>query len=238
MNNILKVTKYQIKDMRNSLIVFYTVIISISILMTILSIRYSNNPDANVGFGGFGLSSAIFIFIAGLNCFKSNFKFMQAYNVSRIRFYFANIIALIIMAVVMAFIDVSMNNILKNVIPYQGIFEQLYKTSFILGDILWSFGLFMFFVSLGWLITMIYYRSNKVMKTIVSILPVVFIVLLSVMDNLIDFQIWNGILHIFTKLLGFADNLNYYIAILSFGISTIIIFGLCFLMIRKIPIRD
>ncbi len=237
MNNIFKVSKYLLRDNRKALIIFYAIILTI-VFMILSSLSQFNTTDGNVSFGGFGFSSAIFLFISGLNCFKANFMFTQANNISRKRFYFANIITLISLSLLMSLIDVILSNIMQMVIPYRGVFEQLYKSKFFLDDFMWSFALFSFVVSLGWLITMLYYKASKVIKIIISIAPVFVVVLISIIDDLTSMKVWRNIVLLIGRLLGLTNNLNSYTAVVSFFVGCIAFFSLIFLLIRKIPIKD
>ncbi|MBU5675122.1 hypothetical protein KQI88_01660 [Alkaliphilus sp. MSJ-5] len=234
MNSILKVTKYQLHDFKKSVAIFYTVIFLLSSVIGISIDKITGT------FGGFGLTTAIFIFIAGLNCFKSNFKFMMANNVSRKRFYYGNIIALVIIAAFMALVDSILSYVLNLIIPYESVIVQLYnKKNFIFFDeFLWSFGLYTLFVCLGWLITMLYYRCNKIMKTIISIIPIPIIILLQYVEQESGGAVGRTIMGFLDKALGFAYNNNTYIGTLSFLAGTAALLPICFLLIRKAPIKD
>jgi hypothetical protein len=235
MNNILKVTKYQLSDLVKSLIIFYTIILLIDLFIGI-SIS-TNRSNVAVHYGGVEIAALIYIFIAGLNCFRSNFLFLQANNVSRKRFYYANIITLVSASAFMALFDIVIGCILKLSISYQGVFEQFYKKNIPFEDFLWSFSLFVFAASLGWLITMLYYRSGNLMKTIISLIPIFIVILLSVIDNRVNGTIGKAIVDFLGNSLGFNYNYNAYIAVFSFSLSALFIFALCFLLIRKAAIK-
>ena len=234
MNSTLKVTKCQLRDIKKTIIIFYTIIVAITVIAMIIT-RVNSQTKVEMSFGGFGISTVIFIFISGLNCFRLNFMFMQANNISRKRFFYANIITLISVAAFMAIIDVILNNILQLALPYKSMFEQLYRKNFFFADFLWSFAFYAFAAILGWLITMIYYRCNKLMKTIVSIMPVLLMILLGIIDT--KGIIGKAIIEFLGTALGFSNNFNSYMAVLSFVIGTIGLAALSFLLIRKMPIR-
>jgi len=162
----------------------------------------------------------------------------MANNVSRKRFYLGNIIAIASLAAFMALIEVILNNVLKAMLPYMSTFEQLYIKDFFLADFAWSFGLYMLLASLGWIITMIYYRSNKLMKTVVSLVPVFVIVLGAIINNLVDGAITRALGRFFSAALGFSYGKNAYIAFLSFIIGTLGVLALSFLLIRRMPLKD
>lgn len=237
MNNTWKVSKFLFQDYKKSMQIFYAIISAITILLVMLNLRILEQSDARASFSGFGFAALIFIFVSGLNCFTINFKFLQANNISRKSFYFANTITLILVSAFMAFLDNAMTVVLKNILPYSSFFEQLFNRNHFLSDFMWSFSLFVFAASTGWFITMLYYKCNNLMKTVISLLPVLIIILFIMINNLVNGVIGAAILNFLAIALGFSSN-NPYMAVLSFFIASAIAFGLCYLLIRRITIKD
>lgn len=234
MNNILKVSKYQIHDFKKSVAIFYAVIVLISFASIVL---VSKSPE-KVSFGGLESATAIFLFVAGLNCFKSNFKFMLANNVTRKQFYFGNIIALISVAAYMALLDVMLHNVLDSSIPYESVVSQLYKNSSLFAGLIWSFGLNTLFVCLGWFITMLYYRCNKVMKIIVSIAPIPTIALFQYINWISGGLVGRAAADFLNRAMGFTYNNNVYIGALSLLVGAAAIVSICFLPVRNAIAKD
>lgn len=237
MNNTLKVSKYLFRDFKKALVIFYGIIFAIMILMAALYFSIINQDSGEVSFGGFGFSTFIFIFVAGLNCFKANFKFLQANNISRKRFYYANIITLISISALMALIDTTLTKVLILIMPYENMVEQLYKSNFFFSSFMWSFALFALAASTGWFITMLYYRCDKLMKTVISFAPVLVIILFFMINNLTKGAVGIAVIKFLTMALGFNNN-NPYTAALTFFIAAAGALGLCYLLIRKITIKD
>jgi hypothetical protein len=237
-NNILKVIKYQLRDFRISLIVFYGIVLAIIVIGGVSYSNLSNDTNVSVSFSGFGMAAVIFIFVAGLNCFRDSFKFIQANNVSRKSFFMGNGITIISVAALMAIVEAILDSTLKHFFPYQGLFQQLYKSNSMVADFLWSFGLYAFAVSLGWFITMVYYRSSKLIKTIVSLIPAFIIILLVVINNLTAGALGRGMVNLLAAALGFGNDFNAYMAVLSFWAATAVLLGLSFLLIRRMPVKD
>ncbi|MDF2592301.1 MAG: hypothetical protein K0S75_1767 [Clostridia bacterium] len=237
MNNTLKVSKYLFRDFKNALLIFYGIILAIAVLMAALFLNVISQESGNASFGGFGFSAFIFLFVSGLNCFKANFKFLQANNISRKRFYYANIITLLSISAFMALIDASMTKVLKLIMPYEDIVEQLYKNDLFFSSFIWSFALFTLAASAGWCITMLYYKCDKLMKTIISFAPVLLVILLVMLNNVTEGALGISIIKSLTVVLGFTNN-NPYTAALSFLVATAGVLGLCYLLIRRIAIKD
>jgi hypothetical protein len=234
MNNVFKVFKYQIHDFWKAVVIFYSIIVSILFAITVL---ISKNTE-NVSFGGLGIATVIFLFVAGLNCFKSNFKFMLANNVSRKGFYLGNTIALISVAAFMALLDAILNIVVGLNLPYESVVMQLYKDNSFFAGFLWSFGLYSLFVCLGWFITMLYYSCNNLMKTVISIVPVLVIALFQYTDELSGGLEGKAITDFLNKAMGFAYNNNVYVGALSLFIGAAAIALICFLPLRNAIAKD
>jgi hypothetical protein len=82
MGTTLKVTKYQLYSFYKAVLVFYIIILMVSLGTIALAVKATEE----VSFGGLGTATIIFISIAGMDCFKTGFKFMMANNVSRRRY--------------------------------------------------------------------------------------------------------------------------------------------------------
>ncbi|MDD3704774.1 MAG: hypothetical protein PHC45_01735 [Clostridiaceae bacterium] len=234
MNNTFKIFKYQVYDFTKAVIIFYSIVISISLAIT----AFVSKGLVNVSFGGMEMVTAIFLFIAGLNCFKSNFKFMLANNVSRRNFYFGNIIALVSISAFMALLDSILNIILDFNIPYEGVVMQLYGSNSFFAGLLWCFGLYTLFLCLGWFITMLYYSCNKLMKTVISIVPVLLIALFQYIDWISRGLVNRAIVGFLDKAMGFAYNNNVYVGALSLFIGAAAIALICFLPLHNAIAKD
>lgn len=234
MNNIYKITKFQLKDFRKSVMIYYGVIFSIILLMFITTRNSENLGQSNMSGGTF-----IFMFILGLNCFKTAFKLMQANNITRKSFYIGNIIALLSTSVMVSFMDSVLNRVLKQIVPYAGNFEQIFGSQSFFGDFTWTFSLLSFAMTLGWMITMIYYRSNSIAKILVSISPVFLIVTFAYIDRINSGALSSWMFDSFMKTMGlYGGNSNFYVGTFSFLIATLIILVPNILLMNKAPIKD
>lgn len=238
MNNIYKVAKYQIHDFWKAVLIFYFIIILITFAVTA---TVSVNGE-NISFGGLEMATVIFMFIAGLNCFKSNFKFMLANNVSRKGFYIGNTIALVTVSAFMALVDAILNVILNNVfvlnIPYEGVVIQLYRNNSFFAGFLWCFGLYTLVVCFGWFVTMLYYRCNSYMKVVISFLPILAITIFDHVDDISEGLAGRAVADLLNRSMGFAYNNNVYIGALSLIIGAALIALICFLPLRNAIAKD
>jgi hypothetical protein len=75
------------------------------------------------------------------------------------------------------------------------------------------------------------------MKTIISFAPVLLVILLVMLNNVTEGALGISIIKSLTVVLGFTNN-NPYTAALSFLVATAGVLGLCYLLIRRIAIKD
>ncbi len=234
MNTSLKVAKYQLMDFKKSVLVYYSVVIA---LLLVIPFMLNQINGTTINFNGGG-GSAIMVFVIGLNSFKSSFKFMQANNISRKKFFMGNIISLVTLCGIMASIDYLLGTVLNSLTPYESIFHQIYLQNRFLDKLLWSFTILTLFAVIGWTINMFYYRSNKYMKIMISIAPVFLIMFISYLNRFTDGELIRSISRFLLSAFGVSGVLNPYMAVLSFIVATVGISGLIYLLIYKAPIKD
>lgn len=232
MNGILKVTKYQLRDYRKAVGIYYSIILILALGWIIAMLNTNVKGYANFG------STGIFIFILGLNTFKNSFKFTHANNVSRKRFYYGTMIAIVIVSLFMAFADTIFTSIFLEIGNYKSNFQQIYNSVSFVDNFFWSFGLLLFATILGWFITMLYYRANNILKIIISIMPVIIIIIFSYINTLFNGKVFKSLISFLGSIMGVTGNVNPYNAVLSFTIGSIGLLALSYLLIRRAPIKD
>jgi len=162
MARVWSFTKYQLRDYRTAVLVFYLVLAVIAAFILAINGRVEGQASLSGG-------SIIFVFVIGLNCFKSSFLFAQANNISRRVFYQATLLSLVGLGIIMGAVDMILDAALQRLPIYLGLFEQLYGKA-PLAKGLWTTASLVFAGSLGWMITMIYYRSSNLWKVVVSLI--------------------------------------------------------------------
>lgn len=239
MNRVLSFAKYQLADYRKAVLIFYSVIAALAVIMIATS-RQSSGQSSLSG------ASIVFVFALGLNCFKTSFLFSQANNISRKTFYWATLVSLVALSVIMGLVDFALDSYMNRLPIYQGFFEQIYfgKIYFqqiyveaSLAKILWSMAVLTFAGSLGWLITMLYYRSSTLLKVVISISPVVFLTLITFFDLLTAGRLGNSLLVFLAKSLGLGLTSTPYPAILSFTLGSAVLWTLNYFLMYKVPAR-
>ena len=118
----LKISKYHIYQTMKSVKGFYTIFISVIIFLYIIS----SYQGGSVSSSGLEISTIIFLFVAGLNSFKSNFKFSQANNVSRKTFFKGLFIGILPITISMSIIDLIVNRTYNIFVKCPTIYDMVY----------------------------------------------------------------------------------------------------------------
>ena len=233
--------KYQMNGVKWPLIIYYIVIASLLVLMGIsMSIVQGR---ARITVGGMEMASMIFMFVVGLNSYKSVFFMMSANGISRKTMFISFLAMLGAVAAGMALIDTLYVIGMKMAGDYRTMFEQMYniETSaqvWIPAGFEWRLCSYLAAGMAGYLITILYYRMNKAVKLLVSIgVPV----LVLFVWPAADLTWFNGAT---TKavgwLIGWASGLlsgNPYIGVISDIVLTALLGALCYVALRRAPIK-
>lgn len=192
--------KYHLSSMKWPVIVFYIVIYSLLILMSTSQIIWGDKADGSIN--GMNMASMIFLFVVGLNSFKSTFHMFAANGISRKTMFVSFVAATGILCAGMALIDSITAVIFNQFVDYQSFLSQLFETRYSTNGFmeygegfLWMFFTYMASIMFGFFITTAYYRMNKPLKLIISIgIPVLMFIILPIVDSqLFSGQIYKAI---------------------------------------------
>lgn len=176
MNKALKVFKYQSKTTINSVLIFYGIFLSI-----IIFIGYMFRNFGNVSSAGVELSTAIFLFVAGLNSFKPPFYFAQLNNITRRDFILGTTLYAGCFSIVLSAVDIAINRIYNIFVQCPMNFDMIYfdinevmnlsfqvnnDVSHIIKTFMFTAAAYMFVMMLGLILSMITFRLNSLGKTI------------------------------------------------------------------------
>ena len=244
----LKIAKMNIEGIVKASIIYYCIFVCV--IIGLIAVSGGRSSMSGVEF-----STVIFLFVCGLNSFKSNFYFAKSNGISRKTFIKGLLISIIPIALVMSIIDIIINRInnifIKNPTLYdmsygnllgdvgrihEGVWIQSNSLATIFNTILFQFSLCLLAYVVGIVINMIYYRSNKYLKVLVSVIPVVFIIFnanFSTKNPGLTMRINEFLDYIF----GF-NPVNVFACITTFLVLVVILSGVAFLLIRKAIIKE
>lgn len=237
MNHTLRVTKYQMHDAGKAMLRYYLIITMVWIFLGVLVNVWLHNSGNDAKMGGLETSTVVFVFIAGLNCFKANYKFMSANGVSRKRFFRGNMLSLLGIAGLATIIDTVLAFVFRSFMNYHQTYEQLYRNTNVFNGMVWLFFIYTAAITLGWLITMLYYRSGKQLKLVISFAPAVLLIGLGVLNGLVGGSIFSAIVRFTVGFWG-LKSMNSYVAALNLSLFTALLGTFIFLLVRKAPIKN
>lgn len=249
----LKVAKYNISNVKKSMIIYYCIFISVCIGLVTLN----NFQDEMVSSSGLELSTVIFLFVAGLNIFKESFYFTQSNNISRKTYFKGMILSIFPITVIAAVMDVIINRVynlfMKCPSNYDMMFTSLSDMDMVssiassgwvqsndimtlLNTFLLQFVVCTLVFAIGLAVSIIYYRCNKLMKVVVSIAPIVSIMLLNILVY--------TFMEEFSKIGVFIANIlglntqNPYAAMVTLTVVFIAVIGIVYLLVKKAVVKE
>lgn len=232
MNRLLSVAKFQARDPIKAIMVFCVIRILIVLLIAAI---IGHDASGDVQVDGMAVATVIFLFVHGLNSFTTGFRFTQANCVSRRTFFLANMAVLLVIALAMAAIDVTLARVFRQLIPYQGMMEQIYGTAAVLPDLVWSFACYALAAISGWMLNLVYYRSDRPQKISFS-LGLLWILL--ILGNRNGGVVGGAIIKFSGVVLGLSGIPNPVVAAFSFMVVTVGAAVLTFQLIRRVTIKS
>ncbi len=181
--------RFYMKDFLKPAIIFYGVLLAIFILQLII-VSLLHVTEAT---GGMGPAATIFLFVVGLNSFKTQFRLFLQNGLSRKTLYTGFVLGVIFLSAAMTVIDLAFGwfqgLFLRYESAYMDRFGSLYANgrSFaaLADSLLWTFLSYLSAGMLGFFLTGLYYRMNKALKLAVSIgIPALAFIVIPLIDSL------------------------------------------------------
>lgn len=229
-NSQLKPTfRYYLGEYVRPVLIFYLVMVLLVAFSGILAV--SVDPGEGTHFiNGTEMTTAIFLFVCGCLSFKEYFYYLLQNGVSRPTQFWGFMGAAGAACVFCAAADQVLIMLLQMVEPSQSLYGMLFlqNQSGTLGHtfaaMLWSIPVYLLAFLGGYFIATLYYRMNKLLKTVVSIgVPALFLLLLP----MADVQLFHGRL---------GNTLALFLrSILGGGHASPVQSGLCFLLLACLP---
>ncbi len=181
----------------------------------------------------FELIAGIFAMLIGLVLFIPDFRMALANGISRKTFFWANIPAALLFALAFSIFNLMIVLIYGHFLPISIISDLIYTHIGWVESLVLQTALYFLLVMLGRFITLIYYRSSKTVKWIVSLTPLMLIIL--------DLQIYKSSVGESHRIIGEFVKISMgtpYRAALSMLAYSAVLCGLIFLLIRRAPLKD
>lgn len=245
--------RYNLKQKITAFAIFYVVFLAAMTLMAILAARQGGGSSSGVE-----MSSAIFLLVMGLNSFKENFYFSQANGVSRRTFFLGALLSSLPLVAFMSALDLIINRVYNLFVPAPMFHDMVFsggslevesgllysestgsmwvpsnEFSVLLSTFLWTLCVYLMVYCLGFFLTLVYYRSGKILKWVVSAVPIILLILLGNFYMYLPAWLFEGIGRFFQTV--FFENT--YISCLGF-LGLALLFSLfAYLLCRRAPIK-
>ncbi|MBX4264256.1 hypothetical protein [Clostridium estertheticum] len=238
-----KLAKYNIKSSLKSIIIYYIIFIGALTSLEILR-KFSG------GTTGLEVSSVVLLFVLGLNLFRENFYFTQANNIPRADYFKAIAMAILAIGFAMSIVDVIINRVYNIFTLSPTIYDMIYSEVFrlsagiqsnsmktLFGTVTFLFAFYIAAFGVGLLTTMIYYKCNKTMKVLVSLIPIAVYGIVS--HN--NFELGEKIKDFIGNMLGISISIggtrNSYMAVITFICLFIITMFFVYILVRKAVVK-
>lgn len=251
--------RYQLADHKKSILVFYCVFFCMYLLTMILMIALSRGGKDPIegSMSGMETATIIFLFVSGMNSFKENFGMLMQNGVSRKSLLVSRIFVMATVSLFMMLVDkiwilgsVWLSNVCKNMVGISmtntvSFIDMLYHRSAVLSSfgmhietMVFNFAAYFMAMNIGYLITVAFYRMNKVGKLAIGAgLPVLFFVILPTVDTLFfKGLITESVFNFLFRVLGLTVGNPMY-AVASFFVASAIALTASWLIIRRTPLR-
>jgi len=240
-----KLAKYNIKSSLKSIIIYYLIFTGAITGIEMVSKFSGGNGHTS----GLEFSSIIFLFVVGLNSFKEDFYFAQANNISRVDYFKAKAITILPIGLVMSILDVIINRVHNLFAASPTMYDMSYNNFFdgplnmevwtqnnsigtLVGTVTFLFAFYIAAFGIGLLITMIYYRCNKIMTILVSLSPLAFLAILGILSPEFSEKLGSFI----DTILGISTK-NSYMAVMTFICLFIISMGFVYMLVKKAVVK-
>jgi hypothetical protein len=235
MSRTLKIVKYQLAHsyLRGQTLLCFSVIL-LSIILSFITFRFFADAQAE-RVSSIEPIALIWIFITGLAWFfGSYFKYLLSHGISRKTFFRAITLTYIMLAAIWAFGVTVFVMVTAEITRIQVLYQMIYRNLEVTGVFTWLFAALLLLNMLGWFIALVYYRSDKRTRYIVSLAPFIIFGLLSALNQAAGGVISQAVFAFLTAAMGLSIPVpNPYIAALSMLLGAALLCGCNFLLIRR-----
>lgn len=188
--------------------------------------------------GNLEVTAIIFVILMGIIYFSIQFKVMLANGVSRKTFFWAYLPAYAAVSAAFALFVTLVTLIHRAFVPMITLSQAVYQGANLFDATIIQFAVYFFCGALGSLIHLAYYRSNTLMRWIITLAPFALIGLLIVWNSAASGKVSYAISKFFNAIMGFAGSTtNPYIGVITLLVLAAALYGGNYLLIRRAPLK-
>lgn len=234
--------RYYLHEYRRSAIVYYIVVAALIVASFILTrVLFSHS---RVSIGGMDMATMIFLFVVGLNSFKSEFSLFLQSGLSRRTTWASFLLAGLTLSVIMGIIDSLLPVLLRPVMQYGTLFSDMYgggTGSISLTGVVWMIVANFAAVTFGFFITTAYYRMNRPTKILVSVgVPTLLFVVLPLVEVFVPgMNFFTSLMRFYVWAMGLGFSATYPLhAIGSMAVFSVLMAGLSYLLVFRASLKE
>lgn len=221
--------RYYLGEYVRPVLIFYLVMVVLLAFTGFLAVNVNLGEETSYS-SGTEMTTAIFLFVCGCVSFKEYFHYLLQNGVSRPTQFWGFTGAAATVCAFCAVVDQALMALLRMAEPFQGLYSMLFPhnpsgaLAHMVAAILWCIPVYLLAFLGGYFVTTLYYRMNKLLKTVVSIgVPALLILLLPMAD------VWLFHGRLSRALASFMQ------FILGGGNGSPVQSGICFLLLACLP---
>lgn len=194
--NILASYRYQMKDHKNAVLVYYLIIFFIYIVAEGILFIVSPATEAESSMNGNEITSLIFLFVVGLCTFKETFLFSLQNGICRKTLFWAKLLTMVSIAALISVADAVVllinrgcSLLANSQLTAYSLYGALYgapnghSIKMLFPNFFIEFFLALAVMAVGYFITILFYRLNKMGKILVGAgIPVLWCIVLPLLD--------------------------------------------------------
>lgn len=244
--NIKSSYKYQMDDCVKSLVIFYIVILVISLMVMSQASTLGWLGIGKTTVSGLDFASVIFCFILGLNTFKENFGMLMQNGMSRKSVFIGKLLMAASVALIMALVDKALLEWMKAVtggsenVTVTSLFEQIFPLKGAFGhvtQVTYNFVLYLVATLAGYFTTIMFYRLNRLGKVLVGAgVPVLLLIVYPIVDQSLNWRISTAVSR-FTDWAFGLTAAQPWASVLSYAVITAAFTLFAWLLMRRAVVR-
>ena len=241
MKRVVPLYRYLLWETVKPVCVFYAIVLVVitAIMLLPLFLAQSTTGYFQGNIGDLRLTASIFLFVVGLNSFKSGFIFASANGFTRRQYHAAVTLMLLTVATFMTLADAGINAVVRTAWP--GLFSSWPSGSAhngLVAQHLWQWAMNLLLVAFGLCVTMVFYRLGKIGKFALGFSSMYVGALVSAVDENTNNAVTGGLTAALEALQGIGPQPNALLGALSMAVGTVLLFALARWFIHGAPVKE
>lgn len=235
--------RFQLQDYLKPSAIYYGIIYCLFAAMLVIK-HFAG--IRNVGTSGMDMATFIFLFVIGLNSFKTQFRLFLQNGLSRRTLFVGFLLSAACLSLVTAVIDSTHPLLFAGSLGYSSMYGDMYGAAggISITGVVWNAAANLLALCFGFFITTLYYRMSKPLKVLVSVgVPLLIFVVMPIVEVFVpSFHLFSTLIRWVTWLLGFSGTGGAgplaWRAVASLLGGSAILSGLAYILIHRVTLKE